>query len=364
MFEISLRCFKCGRKYSIGSFFWCPSCKGSLDVEYDYNEIEKIILTDEFKRTPVSHWKYWAFYPVNTPSKAVTLGEGNTPLIKSKMNSNLYFKYEGCNPTGSFKDRGSTVEITKALENNVKKALCATTGNMGASCSAYCAKAGIELTVYLPKDTPRSKIEQILSHGARVKKISGNYNDCLRKIHELKEKENYYLVGDYPFRTEGEKSIAFELAEKMKIDSVILPIGNGTLCYATYKGFQEFVYLGLYEKIPKIYGVQASGCAPVYKAWKENSEIKEINPKTKASAIAVGKPIDGEKAIFAVRKTGGKILAVSDKEISQAKAELAKEGIYAELGASTTYAAYKKLEDELKDQTCVLIITGTGLKEK
>jgi len=361
MFEIGMRCFKCGRKYPIGSVFWCPHCGGSLDIEYDYNEIEKVILTDEFKRMPISHWKYWPFYPVNSPSKAMSLGEGATPLIKSKREG-LYFKYEGCNPTGSFKDRGSTVEITKAVENGVRKALCATTGNMGASCAAYCSRAGIELTVYLPKRTPRSKIEQIAAYGARVKKIPGSYNDCLRAIHELKEKENYYLVGDYPFRTEGEKSIAFELAEKARIDSVIVPIGNGTNCYAIYKGFQEFVYLGLYEKIPRIYGVQASGCAPVYRAWIENSEIKEVKPRTKASAIAVGRPIDGEKALFAIRKTGGKVIAVSDREIVLAQKELAKEGIYAELGASVPYAAYKKLD--LEGQTCVLIITGTGLKER
>lgn len=347
------------------SIFEC-SCGSPLEITYDYNEIEKVVIKEDFRRTSPNHWKYWAFYPMEQPSKAITMDEGGTPLIKSKKNENLMFKYEGVNPTGSFKDRGSTVEISKAAQIGIKEIWCATTGNMGASVAAYCARAGIKANIVIPKSIPKSKIDQIISYGAEVKRIAGNYDKAFKFTKELRKKKRVYLVGDYPFRGEGEKSVGFEIADQLHFeppDWVIEPIGNGTLLYSTFKAFYELAEIGLINRIPKFAGIQAVGCSPVYNAWKEGKdEISQVKrPKTIASAIIVGNPIDGPKALFAIRKSRGVCEKVSDKEIIQAQKELALEGIYAEAGGAVAYAGAKKLKLEGK---VVVLVTGHGLKER
>jgi len=363
-----IRCFNCRKIYPIDSIlFECTECGGPLDIEYDYREIERNLIKDEFKKQTIRHWKYWRFYPIKNTEDAIVFGEGGTPLIQSrKGKGNWFFKYEGMNPTGSFKDRGSAVEITKARELGVKEVWCATTGNMGASVAAYSARAGIKANIVLPDHTPESKVKQTLAYGATVKKIKGTYDDAVAYTKKLRKEKGVYLTGDYPYRGEGEKSTGFEIIDQLNFqvpNNIIVPAGNGTNMYGIYKGITEFKEIGLINKLPRIVGVQAKGCCPIYSAWASGAvEIEAVKkPKTIASAIEVGNPIDGVKALKAVRKTGGSMEVVTDTEIRNAQSELGREGIYAESAGAAGYAAAKKMH---LDGTVVIVISGHGLKEK
>jgi len=362
----SIKCFKCGKKYSaIRKIFECRECGYSLDLEYDYHDIRKQLSEDEeFFLRPLSHWKYRAFYPVEEESKIVTLNEGATPLIKSRDYRDFLFKFEGTNPTGSFKDRGSTMEITKAMEFRQKTVLCASTGNMGASVAAYAARAGIEARIFVPGFAPKAKVRQMKAFGARVETINGSYEKAVEKTKKLRAKHGYYLTGDYPYRTEGQKSVAFEIIEQLRFECpeyIACPIGNGTLIYATYKALVDFNKVGLIDEMPKLIGVQAENCNPVVKAWETGEKIRPLkNPKTVATAINCGNPFDGREALYAIHMSKGEAVAVKEKEIISAKKELASEGVHSETSGAVAFAGAKKLG--LKGEA-VIIVSGHGLKE-
>jgi threonine synthase len=294
----------------------------------------------------------------------VTLGEGNTPLIPAKNNKDYLFKYEGVNPTCSFKDRGSTVEITKAKELGIKEVACASTGNMGASVATYCARAGIKSTIYVPLFATKEKLAQMKAAGAAIAKIKGTYDDAVDKTKEMRIKKHVYLTGDYAYRGEGEKSVGFEIIDQLEWqipDYIVVPVGNATLISSTFKAVNEFKEVGLINKIPKIVGVQASGCSPLVDAFNSNKEIKPVaKPKTVATAIACGNPVDGLKALDALKKSKGSAVKVTDNEILSARKELGNEGIWAEPSGAVSYAGAKKLG--LKGQV-VCVLTGHGLKD-
>ncbi len=364
MFEKEIVCFKCGKRYDANRIiFECENCGYSLDIKYDYSKIKKAFKEQEefFFQAQKRHWKYWMFYPIKNLENIVSMQEGNTPLIKSSK-YNYWYKYEGVNPTGVFKDRGSTVEITKAKELGIKKIVCASTGNMGASLAAYASKANIKAEIFVPGFATKAKLRQMKWYGAKIKVVRGSYEKALELTKKLHKKTGVYLTGDYPFRLEGQKSVGFEILERMpKCKNIVVPVGNGTLCYAVFKAAKEFKEIGIIRKIPKIIGIQAKGCDPIVRAfengWKEVSPLKKT--KTIASAINCGNPVDGMEALYAIRNSRGVAERVTDKEIINAKKELAKEGVYAEYSAAAALAGAKKLElDE-----AVLIITGHGLKD-
>jgi threonine synthase len=355
-----LVCFKCGEEYSPEErIFWCKKCGYSLDIWYDYKEIKNLVEKEEFLRAPVKHWKYWMFYPVQDLTKVVSMHEGGTALIKSRHFKNYWFKFEGVNPTGSFKDRGSTIEITKAIEKGEKEVLCASTGNMGASIAAYSARAGIKATIFVPKFASSEKIRQIQAYGASVKRIAGTYEHALEETKRIFKKKKTYLTGDYYYRAEGQKSVGFEIIDQLNWEipeNIVLPVGNGTLMFAVFKACKELKKVGLLKEIPKIFGVQASGCNSI-----KNGKIKIVKkPKTLASAIDCGNPIYGLEVLKAIEGSKGGLIAVSDKEMMLAMKELASEGIFAELSGAASLAGAKKFG--LKEKT-VCIVSGHGLKE-
>jgi threonine synthase len=292
------------------------------------------------------------------------------------MNKEIWFKNETTNPTGSFKDRGSSVEITKALELGATRLVCATTGNMGASVAAYSARAKLSVKIFIPSDTPRHKLMQISVHGAKIIKTK-DYTTASASAERLAKTGYYYLAGDYPYRGEGQKSIGFEIADQFHFklpDAIVMPIGNGTLMWAVYKALHELSIVGLIQRIPKLIGVQAAGCAPIVHAFEAGIDgihepIKPVKPRTIASAIEVGNPIDGPKALTAINRTGGFALAVSDREILAARNLLGREGIYAESGGAAATAGliaamknpkFAKQLNEAKE--IVVLVTGHGLK--
>ena len=368
-----LKCSQCGKEYLPDMITFRCECDGSLDLIYDYKKVRKLILMADFIRERPWHWKYWMFYPVDDLTQAVSFEEGGTPLFLSKrirktVGLEVFFKYEGSNPTGSFKDRGSSIEITKAIELGANSVCCASTGNMGASVSAYSAKAGITCKVFVPEVTPSLKIAQILGCGAEVIRVEGNYADCLRLTEEANRRYDVYLVGDYPYRSEGQKSVGFEIVDQFYWnvpDYIICPMGNGTLTRAIWKSFLELQKVGLINELPKMVGIQAEGCHPIVDAFKYDYDkpipIKKAH--TIADAIACEDPVDGYGALHAILESGGFAETVTDNEIIAAQKLLGhSEGLYAEPSGAVSTAGLIKYKEKFEGKKVVSIVTGHGLK--
>ena len=375
-------CFECGRTFDPREkLYTCPRCGGLLEIELDREEIEKKLDRRSLETQPPTTWKYRAFMPIFDDAKIVSLNEGGTPLYHCRRLAErlgvheLYVKYEGANPTGSFKDRGMTVGVTKALEFGVKSVACASTGNTSASLSAYAARAGLRCVVILPAGkVALGKLAQAIMYGAQVIGIRGNFDQALaivRKICEVRQ-DIYLLNSLNPFRLQGQKSIGFEIADQLGFevpDRVIVPMGNCANIWAIYKGFLEFKRLELVKEIPMMTGVQASGAMPIVDAIKR--DLKEYepveHPETIATAIRIGRPVNGPKARRAIRDTGGTAEAVEDDEIVQAQKDLARfEGLGVEPASASTIAGLRKLLEAGivdKDERIVCVATGNILKD-
>jgi len=376
MHEKRILCQECGKDYAPEKLiFRCEKCNSTLEIELDCKQIKEELTKEKLSSRPFLHSRYLELYPVKN---LVSLQEGGTALLRSrnlekelKLRFELYFKYEGTNPTGSFKDRGSSVEIAKALEFRAKKAVCASTGNMGASVAAYSGLAGIKCSVLTPKDTASTKMEQILAYGAKVYHVSGDYTKVMGMAESLFLEGKAYLLGDYLYRREGTKSIGFEICEFLQPDYVFCPVGNGTLITATWKAFREFKTLDLSKALPRMVGIQADGCSTIAKSTitkhllKPEYFIRHVkNPHTVAVAIECGDPIDGQGILRAIKQSEGFAESVSDKEILQARDLLARrEGLFAEPGGSAAFAGVLKSRGKIEPGSkAVCLITGHGLK--
>ncbi len=314
--------------------------------------------------------RYRGFLPVSEKTPIVTLLEGNTPLVFSERLSDLtgcsvYLKYEGVNPTGSFKDRGMTLAISKALEEGAKAVICASTGNTSASAAAYSAKANLRCIVIIPKGAiAQGKLAQALIHGAEVIALEGNFDDALTIVRELSEKYSICLVNSInPYRIEGQKTGAFEIVDVLgkAPDYHLIPVGNAGNITAYWKGYKEYKEKGMIDNLPRMCGFQAAGAAPIV----EKRIIKE--PKTIATAIKIGNPASWSKAEEAISQSQGRIDKVTDEEILEAYRFLAgKEGLFAEPASAASVAGLFKLKAEgylEKGKTAVCILTGHGLKD-
>ena len=308
------------------------------------------------------------------------MGEGGTRLLRCRNLERelgvgeIYVKYEGDNPTGSFKDRGMTVGVTKAVEAGARTTICASTGNTSSSLAAYSARAGLECVVLVPAGKiALGKLSQAIIHGARVLAVRGSFDDCLRIVRMLSRDRRFYLLNSInPFRLEGQKTAAYEIYEQLSgavPDKLIIPVGNAGNIVAYWKGFGELKSLGLIEELPSFVGVQAAGAAPIYKAYVEGAEeIKPIKDvETVATAIRIGNPVNWKRALKAIRETGGLAAAVSDAEILEAQRLLAsREGIFAEPAGAAPIAFLIKASREglvERDERVVCIATGHGLKD-
>lgn len=356
----------------------CPRCDEALRVELPLSVLKKRVKQYYKKSEPISAKKYLAFYPLHNLKQVVSLNEGNTPLIpiskiaKTLRQPKLYVKNEGQNPTGVFKDRGSLVELSKARELGAKAVVCASTGNMAASVSAYAAIADIPCYVLIPEGTPLGKLAQAMSYGARVLQIRGTYADCCRLAEAMAKKYKFYLAGDYAFRSEGQKSLALEVVEQLgwrAPDVVIVPVGCGTNFSAIWQGFKEYKALGFIKNLPRMVAVQPEGCSTIAAAWQKKLKKAPFveHPNTICSAVGIGKPLDDLKALQALQESGGTAITVADSETMKAQAELgSREAIFVEASAALPLAAVKKLQQNKfikpKDSV-VLVATGAGLKD-
>jgi threonine synthase len=346
------------------------------EIEIDLVRARAQISIDYFKRSSPIVTKYLPFLPIANYSKFISLNEGSTPLLPSKhigpeLGIDLYFKPEFQNPTGSFKDRGSAVELTIAKEFNAPGISVASTGNMAASCSCYAASARIPCFVFVPEDTPSSKLSQVISYGGKIVKVKGDYNAAATLAEEVAGNLGFYLAGDYAFRVEGQKIAAFELIDQLFYqppEMIFIPIGCGTNITAYAKGLAEYHQLGLIDKLPRLVGTQAEGAASVVNAFKKNSRDIEAlkSTNTIASAISIAKPIDGVKALAAIYSSNGLAVSVSDREILEAQYLLSnREGLFVEASCATTLASIIKLKALGEDLSgkIICVLTGDGLKD-
>jgi len=382
MFEKNLLCYECGKTYPVRTIrFRCDGCNGSLEVAFDYAKLKARYRGINTAKRPFGHMRYSELFPVKAPIQA---GEGGTPMMRShnlesllNLDFQLWFKLEYQNPTGSFKDRGSSVEVAKALEfirSGAQKkpaAVCASTGNMGASVAAYSGIANLDCSIFTPSDAAPIKLEQILAHGAKVYRTRGDYTKAAKLVESAHERHGLYLLGDYLYRREGTKSVGFELAEQLPgADYVFSPVGNGTLVSAVWKALKEFRLLGLgskkKQKTPKLAGIQSSGCNPVTKAFRKGGEIRPVCGSTLAVAIECGNPLDGQRALDSVNESGGFADDVTDRQILKARELLAEhEGIFPEPAGAVSLAGLIKAGSQgriKKGSKVICLITGHGLK--
>lgn len=315
--------------------------------------------------------EYKEFMPVRENTKIITLQEGNTPLIfaeklSNKLDIELYLKYEGVNPTGSFKDRGMTLAVTRAVENGDKAIICASTGNTSASAAAYGSKAGLKTVVIIPEGKiALGKLTQALMHGAIVIPIKGNFDNALDITRKIAANYPITLVNSLnPYRIEGQKSAAFEVCDQLggiSPDILSIPVGNAGNITAYWKGFKEYYQAKRTNKLPKMLGFEAEGSAAIVK----KQLIK--NPETIATAIRIGNPVNWEKAVEASTESKGSIDFVTDKEILEAYKELAfLEGVFVEPASAASIAGIKKfvrLNKIEKGCKVVSVLTGHGLKD-
>lgn len=313
---------------------------------------------------------YREFMPIKDDTPAVTLQEGNTPLIyaqkiSEELGIELYLKYEGANPTGSFKDRGMTMAVSKAVEAGAKAIICASTGNTSAAAAAYGARSGLKTIVIIPEGKiALGKLAQALMHGAKVIPIRGNFDQALKIVKEITDNYPVTLVNSInPDRIEGQKSGAFEVCDQLgkAPDILAIPVGNAGNITAYWKGFKEYYSAGKVRSLPRMMGFEAEGAAAIVK-----DKVIE-NPETIATAIRIGNPASWQKAVSAAEESGGLIDYVTDQEILAMYYKVAStEGVFAEPASAASLAGVKKMVEAgeiSKGSTIVAVLTGHGLKD-
>ncbi|KXB02422.1 hypothetical protein AKJ44_00490 [candidate division MSBL1 archaeon SCGC-AAA261F17] len=388
MFVKEFECLKCGKTFSPSEeIYVCRECGGKLAISYDYDGISKKINREELEKRPGGVWKYRELLPISDPKNMVTLGEGGTPLIKAENLSkvlridDLWLKDETRNPTSSFKDRPMSVGVSKALEFGAETVCTASSGNAATALAAYSAKGGIDCYAFVPEDVPEAKLAQLALHGANV----------VRAAHQEKGDPSYELMkmgfenfgwhpipsgGAFnPYQPEGNKTMSYEICEQMNWETpdwYLVPVGAGTLLSGNAKGFFELEELGLIDEIPRIGGIQAEGCAPLVKGFKEGTDPYDIptweGPNTVAGGLIDPYPWDADTALPAIKKSGGTAESVPDEDILSALELLARtEGIFAEPSGAAGLAGLIKLVEngEIdRSEKAVISVTGGGLKDQ
>ena len=380
----------CGSAFDLNSAVYvCSRCGDLLEIEKtkrvldDSEDLCDVWDMRKTGRNPVDRsgvWRFREFLPFYESDPIVTLAEGNTPLYEAPRCADycgldsLRLKHQGNNPTGSFKDTGMTVAVTQARKLGMRLVACASTGNTAASLAAYAARAQLVCAILVPEgQVSEAKLAQALDYGANVLEIEGNFDVCMRVIQELAAQSSLYLVNSInPFRIEGQKTVAFELAEQLgweAPDHLVVPGGNLGNSSAFGKGFRELLGHGLLSKQPRISVIQAAGAAPFARfaaAGGAQEFVAETHPETLASAIKIGAPVSWKKAWRAVRETGGRVITVTEQEIADAKAMIGRDGIGCEPASATTVAGIRQLVSDgfiKKDETVIAVLTGNVLKD-
>jgi threonine synthase len=376
-----MRCIECGKTHDMGKpTYACSSCGNLLEIEMDAGEAAERLERGDFTKRPMSVWKYRELIPIDPRSEILSLREGGTPLFECKRLAkklglrSLRVKFDGMNPTGSFKDRGMTVGISKAKELGMKIVACASTGNTSASLAAYAGLAGLRCVVLIPEGkVALGKLAQAMMHGSLVVSVKGNFDQALEMVMKASDTLGMYVLNSVnPFRIEGQKTAAYEVCDQMGGKApgyLYIPVGNGGNSAAYWKGFSEYEALGQVEGHPVIRGIQAQGAAPIASMFTGDSDkfVPVKHPDTVATAIRIGNPANWKKTVRAIRNSGGTATTVTDTDILNAQRLLARhEGIFAEpAGAAALAGLVKDIENGAVDKTAeiVCVSTGHGLKD-
>lgn len=380
---VCLRCTRCGSSFGPESdLLLCPDCENLIEPLFDLAGLERDLGELGWDRRTPTIWKWRELLPVSDFSKIVSLGEGGSPLLaceglaRAAGVAAFYVLDDGsAMPTGSLKDRSIAVSATKAVELGYEVLSCDSTGNKGASMAAYAARAGLRSVVFCPWDTPLPKMAQALFHGARVVRVRGHYSEINAMYRRLirSGRVRWYDCGtDNPFRYEGKKTYAYEIAEALSGRApthIFHPAAGCMSLVKMRKGFEELRFLGLVDAVPALVACQAEACAPIVRAWESSAETVAGVEKgtTVASAIAVSNPgLLGNATLEALRATKGSAVAVSDENLLEVWRELGRIGIFTEPSAAISVAGALALAESRKlapDDVVVAVVTGTGFKD-
>lgn len=371
------RCIACGETYdSDVRSYVCARCSNLLELVKG-SPVSKADLYGTSGQPGV--WRFRKALPFAPETEAVSLSEGMTPLVPVPRTGagaglkDLWVKNEGQNPSSSFKDRGMTVAVTRAVRGGSKLLICASTGNTAASMAAYAARAGVTAMVTVPAGkVAGGKLTQVYAYGAKIVRVEGDFDAALDFTLKVAEeiKELAVMNSVNPYRIEGQKTNAFEVYEQLGFrvpDYVVLPVGNAGNISAIWKGWKELKGWGISDSLPRMVAVQAAGAQPIVEAFQSGRDsVVAVHPHTVASAINIGNPASWKKALAALRESDGMAIAVTDEETIAARMELASaEGIFVEPASAVPLAAVKKLRGRLEpDATVVCVCTGNGLKDQ
>lgn len=375
----SLACVRCKSEYIISNIQNCPKCGGIVLVEYPVGYFQNsVALKGDWNN---SMWSFSSFLPPISEQNLITNGEGMTPLSPTKGKKrnpkvSLFFKDESKNPSGSFKDRPTSVCVSMAKQFGCTKIVIASSGNGAAAAACYASLAGLDNTIFVPEHTPIAKIAQTVAYGGNIVKVKGNFSRSYEMAKAMAQNNSIMNVTTTflnPYGVEGDKTIAYEIHQSLGTNpsAVFIPVGAGPIAYGIYKGFKDLCDMNVELLMPRIIAVQAEGCSPIVRALQYSNPVKhEENPFTIASAISDpldGYEQDGELTIKAIRATQGLGVMVSDAEIKLSGLELARtEGMFVEPSSAAAYAGYLKILDEgLVDLSGVIVcvLTGHGLKD-
>lgn len=384
---MKLICVSCSETYSPKMIYSCVKCDGILEVYHEKSDLmNKTNSINKFLSNSI--WKYSPQLSVENHDNIISLHEGETPLQHSErykkglhgFKGELYFKNETVNPTGSFKDRLISAAISKAKEFGYEKIVCASSGNAGASAAAYAAKSGIEAVIIAPQSTPKEKIVQISSYGAKVLLVKGHYSNSYKLAKELSESHDFCNVSTTfinPYGTDALRTVAFELDKQLNSripDYIFIPIGSGPLLKGVYQGYYELIQSleSEGETVPKMIGVQAEGCSPIVSAYESGNEFVTAWGKSQTIASGISDPLigyekDGTYTLKLIKESNGIAISVTDEEIKEAMKDLSHlEGIFAEPTGVASLAAFRKMYEKNAigpDSKVVCLITGHGFKD-
>ena len=380
-FVRGLRCVCCGAVYSTRVPYTCPACgiEGILDVEYDYPAIARRLTRRRLEARPQrDHWRYRELLPIRQDAVLPAVPVGWTPIVDAPSLARhvgvgrLLLKDDGRNPSGSLKDRASSVGVVKAREKRRHIIACASTGNAASSCAAMAASMGLRSVIFVPQRAPEPKVTQLLIFGATVLRVGGSYEDAFQLCQRTTGRMGWYNrnCAINPYLVEGKKTAGLEISEQLAWDVpawVAVSVGDGCTIAGIWKGFREMHTLGLIARTPRMLGVQAKGAAPVAAAWRSGRDVKPMIPHSIADSIAVGVPRNWRKALAAVRESEGSMICVSDAEILDAMRSTGRlAGVFAEPAAAASVAGLRRAVAEGligRRATALAMITGNGLKD-
>ena len=375
---ICARCVKCGREYPAVPDLTNCECGGILDIVYDYEYIKTVFHKEDLSKRPYTMWRYRELLPVEDSTPDTELRVGWSPLYEAPRLARrlglkkLWIKDDGVNPTASLKDRASAMAVAKAREAGAEVIACSSTGNAASSLAGNAAAAGLKTYIFVPSRAPKGKVAQLMTFGATVISVQGSYEDTFELSKQAIERWGWYNrnAAINPYLSEGKKTVGLEILEQLGWqvpDYIAISVGDGCTIAGLWKGLKDLYAIGFIDRLPKLISAQAAGCWPINRAVETGEPWQPMEENTLADSIAVGVPRNADKAINAIRESGGLTVEVTDREIMDAQKLLGEScGVFGEPAGVTGTAGIKKLLEQGRlspDASVVSVVTGNGLKD-